>query len=75
MPVTNVDRLEAMLGYVTDVPREPGAEPLRIPGSGLPPLPLDPDGSFDLAPSLEAQLRDLARELGADAAQLGPGPI
>jgi len=74
-PAGLADRLEAMLGYVTDVPREPGAEPLRIPGSGLPPLPLDPDGGFELAPSLESQLRDLARELGADAAQLGPGPI
>ena len=58
-----------------DVPREPGAEPLRAPGSGLPPLPLDPDARFDLAPALEAQLRDLARELGADALDLGRGPI
>ena len=54
---------------------EPGAEPLRSPGSGLPPLPLDPGARFELAPSLEAQLRDLARELGADAARSGPGPV
>ena len=27
-----------------------GAEPLRVPGSGLPPLPLDPDARFELAP-------------------------
>jgi hydroxycarboxylate dehydrogenase B len=64
-PAGLAERVETMLGYVTDVPREPGAEPLRIPGSGLPPLPLDPDTGFELAPSLEQRLTELARELGA----------
>jgi hydroxycarboxylate dehydrogenase B len=64
-PAGLAERVESMLGYVTDVPREPGAEPLRIPGSGLPPLPLDPDTGFELAPSLEQRLTELARELGA----------
>ena len=48
------ERLEAMLGYVLDVPLEPGAAPLRVPGSGLPPLPLDPGASFEVAPALAA---------------------
>jgi uncharacterized oxidoreductase len=65
-PAGLAERLESMLGYVTDVPREPGAEPLRIPGSGLPPLPLDPDGSFEVAPALDARLAELARGLGAE---------
>jgi hydroxycarboxylate dehydrogenase B len=64
-PAGLAERVESMLGYVTDVPREPGAEQLRIPGSGLPPLPLDPDAGFELAPSLEERLTELARELGA----------
>jgi hydroxycarboxylate dehydrogenase B len=58
------ERLEAMLGYVIDVPREPGAEPLRIPGSTLPPLPLDPEAPLELAPALTQRLTALAGELG-----------
>jgi len=59
------ERLEAMFSYVLDVPLEPGAEPLRVPGSGLPPLPLDPDARFEIAPALAARLNTLAAELGA----------
>jgi hydroxycarboxylate dehydrogenase B len=59
------ERLEAMLAYVMGVPRERGAEPLRIPGSGLPPLPLDPDARFAIARPLAERLAALARELGA----------
>jgi hydroxycarboxylate dehydrogenase B len=58
-------RLEAMLGYVLDVPLEPGAAPLRVPGSELPPLPLDPGASFEIAPALATRLAALASELGA----------
>ena len=57
-------RLEAMLGYVMDVPREDGAEPLRVPGSTLPALPLDPDRQLELAPVLAGQMATLAAELG-----------
>ncbi len=56
-----------MLGYVTDVPREPDAEPLRIPGSGLPPLPLDPDARFEVEAALAEQMAALAAELGIAA--------
>jgi hydroxycarboxylate dehydrogenase B len=59
------ERLETMLGYVLDVPLEPGAAPLRVPGSGLPPLPLAADASFDVAPALAERLAALAGELGA----------
>ncbi|MDX6621499.1 MAG: hypothetical protein QOK36_3885 [Gaiellales bacterium] len=58
------ERLEAMLGYVLDVPLEPGAAPLRVPGSGLPPLPLDERASFEVAPALADRLAALAGELG-----------
>ena len=61
-------RLEAMLAYVLAVPLEPGADPLRAPGSTLPPLPLDPDARFDLAPALAQRLGALAGELGVAAA-------
>lgn len=58
------DRLDAMLAYVMGAPRAEGAEPLRIPGSSLPPLPLDPGARFALAPSLALRLAELAAELG-----------
>jgi uncharacterized oxidoreductase len=58
------ERLEAMLAYVLAVPLEPGAEPLRAPGAMLPPLPLDPDARFELAPALAERLATLAGELG-----------
>ena len=58
------DRLEAMLGYVLDVPLEDGAEPLRVPGSGLPPLPLDAGARLELSPALAGQMTALAGELG-----------
>jgi uncharacterized oxidoreductase len=57
-------RLEAMLAYVLGVPVEPGADPLRAPGSTLPPLPLDPDARIELAPALAERLAVLAGELG-----------
>jgi uncharacterized oxidoreductase len=57
-------RLEAMLAYVLGVPLEPGADPLRAPGSTLPPLPLDPDARIELAPALAERLTVLAGELG-----------
>jgi uncharacterized oxidoreductase len=72
-PAELVERLEAMLEYVLDVPLEPGAEPLRIPGSGLPPLPLDADAHFELAPPLLERLDALARALGAGALYSGAG--
>ena len=53
--------------YVLAVPLEPGAEPLRAPGSTLPPLPLDPDARFDLAPALASASATLAGELGVAA--------
>jgi hydroxycarboxylate dehydrogenase B len=58
-------RLEAMLAYVLDVPRREDADPLRAPGSGLPPLPLDPAARFAVAAPLAERLAALARELGA----------
>jgi uncharacterized oxidoreductase len=64
-PAELAERLDAMLAYVLDVPLEAGAEPLRAPGSGLPPLPLDPAARFELAPALAARLEALAGELGA----------
>jgi len=57
------ERLEAMLAYVLGVPLAPGAEPLRAPGSTLPPLPLDPDARFELVPALVQRLGELAGEL------------
>jgi uncharacterized oxidoreductase len=60
------ERLDAMLAYVLGVPLEPGAKPLRAPGSTLPPLPLDPDARFELAPALALRLGELAGELGVD---------
>jgi uncharacterized oxidoreductase len=65
-PADLAERLEAMLGYVLDVPLEAGAEPLRIPGSGLPPLPLDLNARFELSPALLERLAALAGELGTD---------
>jgi uncharacterized oxidoreductase len=59
-------RLEAMLAYVLGVPLEAGADPLRAPGSTLPPLPLDPDARFELPPALERRLAALAGELGVE---------
>lgn len=63
-PAELAERLDAMLAYVLAVPLEPGAEPLRVPGSTLPPLPLDPDARFELPPALERRLAALAGELG-----------
>ena len=63
-PADVAERLEAMLAYVLGVPLEPGAEPLRVPGATLPPLPLDPDARFELAPPLAERLATLAGELG-----------
>jgi uncharacterized oxidoreductase len=63
-PADVAERLEAMLAYVLEVPLEPGAEPLRAPGATLPPLPLDPDARFELAPPLAERLATLAGELG-----------
>jgi LDH2 family malate/lactate/ureidoglycolate dehydrogenase len=57
-------RLEAVLAYVMDVPRAAGAETLRVPGSGLPPLPLDPAARFEPAAALRGRLDELARSLG-----------
>jgi hypothetical protein len=62
-PADIEQRLEAMLAYVLGVPLEPGAEPLRAPGSTLPPLPLDPDARFELARALAERLAVLAGEL------------
>jgi uncharacterized oxidoreductase len=64
-PEELAERLEAMFAYVLDVPLEPGAEPLRVPGGGLPPLPLDPAARFELAPALVRRLNALAADLGA----------
>ena len=61
------ERVDAMLGYVLDVPLEPGAAPLRVPGSGLPPLPLDPAATFAIAPALSGRLAALGEELGVSA--------
>ena len=66
-PAQLAERLEAMLEYVTDVPHESGAEPLRVPGSGLPSLPLDPDARFELEAALAEQMAALAGELGIPA--------
>jgi hypothetical protein len=62
-----------MLGYVVDVPLEAGAEPLRVPGSGLPPLPLDPNARFELAQPVAERLAALATELGVGFPQSGAG--
>lgn len=66
-PSELAEGLEAMLGYVMGVPRAPGAEPLRVPGSSLPPLPLDPEARFELAAPLAEGLAALASELGSSA--------
>ena len=66
-PAELAARLEAMLAYVLAVPLEAGADPLRAPGSTLPPLPLDPGARFDLAPALAQRLGALAAELGVAA--------
>jgi LDH2 family malate/lactate/ureidoglycolate dehydrogenase len=58
------ERLEAMLAYVAGAPMQPGADPLRIPGSTLPPLPLDPGARFAVVPGLAERLSALAAELG-----------
>lgn len=63
-PAELSERMEAMLAYVLAVPLAPGAEPLRAPGSTLPPLPLDPDARFELSPELSRRLAELAAELG-----------
>ena len=63
-PADVAERLEAMLAYVLGAPLEPGAEPLRVPGATLPPLPLDPDARFELASPLAERLATLAGELG-----------
>ena len=59
-----------MLAYVLDVPLAAGAAPLRIPGSGLPPLPLDPDARFELAPARGSGCDALAR--GARRRRVAP---
>jgi LDH2 family malate/lactate/ureidoglycolate dehydrogenase len=69
-PAGLAERVDAMLAHVLSAPLEPGAEPLRAPGSGLPPLPLDPDACFELAPRLLPRLASLAQELGV----AGPAP-
>jgi uncharacterized oxidoreductase len=61
------ERVDAMLDYVLHVLLEPGAAPLRVPGSGLPPLPLDPAATFAIAPALSRRLSALADELGVSA--------
>ncbi len=66
-PGALAERMEAMLGYVMDVPREAGADSLRIPGSSLPPLPLDPAARIELAPALAERLTALAGKLGIAA--------
>jgi LDH2 family malate/lactate/ureidoglycolate dehydrogenase len=63
-PADVAERLEAMLDYVVGVPLRPGAEPLRSPGSTLPPLPLDPGARFEIATALAERLAVLAAELG-----------
>jgi uncharacterized oxidoreductase len=63
-PADVAERLEAMLDYVVGVPLRPGAEPLRAPGSTLPPLPLDPGARFEIAAALAERLAILAAELG-----------
>ncbi len=45
-PAELAGRVDAMLAHVLSAPVREGAEPLRAPGSGLPPLPLDPDGAL-----------------------------
>jgi hypothetical protein len=50
-----------------DVPLEDGAEPLRVPGSSLPPLPLDPGARLELSSALTGQMTALANELGIAA--------
>ena len=55
--------VEAMLRYVIDVPLEAGAEPPRVPGSGLPRLPLDADAPLELAEPLAERLAALASDL------------
>jgi uncharacterized oxidoreductase len=69
-PAELAGRLDAMLAYVLAVPLEPGAEPLRAPGSTLPPLPLDPDTRFELAPALVERLAVLAGELSVAGLEL-----
>jgi LDH2 family malate/lactate/ureidoglycolate dehydrogenase len=69
-PAELAGRLDAMLAYVLAAPLEPGAEPLRAPGSTLPPLPLDPDARFELAPALVQRLAVLAAELSVAGLEL-----
>ena len=49
-PAELAGRVDAMLAHVLTAPVQDGAEPLRAPGSALPPLPLDPEARFALAP-------------------------
>jgi hydroxycarboxylate dehydrogenase B len=63
-PAELAGRVDAMLAHVLSAPVRDGAEPLRAPGSGLPPLPLDPAERFALAPATLARLTALADELG-----------
>jgi LDH2 family malate/lactate/ureidoglycolate dehydrogenase len=72
-PAQLAERLDAVLEYVMDVPRESGAEPLRVPGSGLPPLPLNPDARFEPSPALVGQMAELAGELGVAGVYSGAG--
>jgi len=69
-PAELAGRLDAMLAYVLAAPLAPGAEPLRAPGSTLPPLPLDPDARFELAPALVQRLAVLAAELSVAGLEL-----
>lgn len=64
-------QIDAMLDYVLEVPLEPGAPPLRVPGSSLPPLPLAADAQVGLASALVARLDALAAELGVAALESG----
>ena len=60
-------RVDAMLAHVLTAPVQEGAEPLRAPGSALPPLPLDPGARFELAPAVLERLTALGSELGVAA--------
>ena len=61
------ERVDSMLAHVLSAPVREGAAPLRAPGSGLPPLPLDPAARFELAAATAERLAALADELGVAA--------
>ena len=66
-PAELAGRVDAMLAHVLTAPVQDGAEPLRAPGSTLPPLPLDPEARFELAPAVLERLTALGSELGVAA--------